>query len=272
MIAMLKRRHYITLSSVILLTLILLNLPSRTTLQLKLAITSLLLPLFGLGVSTEHAIHKAGDALVPKDQVLRQLDESHQENQRLRIELMRLEEAKNENARLHRLLNLPHPESWKLKLARVIARDPAPWWRTLRIDVGQRDGVTTNCPVLTDAGLVGRIAEVTYGQARVVVLGDPDCRVSVVVEGEKRDNGVIVPASSTPIDPTIVDLNYLSLNSQLKPGLRVMTSDLGGLFPKGIVVGNIVDFRSVDFGLYTEARVKLTVNANELEEVWVILP
>jgi hypothetical protein len=70
---MLKRRHYITLGSVIVLTLILLNLPSRTTLQLKLAITSLFLPLFGLGASTENLVQKTGDALVPKEQLLRQI-------------------------------------------------------------------------------------------------------------------------------------------------------------------------------------------------------
>jgi rod shape-determining protein MreC len=174
---------------------------------------------------------------------------------------MRLEEAKHENTRLRLLLDMPNPQNWTLVAARVIASDPANWWRTIRIDRGSRDGLSTNCP-----------AEVGFAQARVLVLGDPDLKLHVMVEGDKRDTGVIVPASATPIDPTIVDLDYLSLKSQLKPGQRVYTSGSGGIFPKGILVGRIVDFRSVDFGLYSQARVKLAVNMNELEEVWVILP
>jgi len=269
---MLKRRHYITLGSVIMLTLILLNLPSRTTLQLKLAVTSLFLPLFGLGASTENLVHKAGDTLVPREQLLRQLEETRRENERLRIEQMRLEEASRENTRLRRLLDMPNPEGWKLKSARVIGSDPANWWRSILIDCGSRDGVQANCPVLTPDGLVGRVSEVGFTQARVLVLGDPDLRLHVAVEGDHRDSGIILPTGITPVDPTIVDLDYLSHNSQLQPGQRVYTGGSGGIFPKGILVGRIVDFRSVDFGVYSQARVKLAVNMNELEEVWVILP
>ena len=67
-------------------------------------------------------------------------------------------------------------------------------------------------------------------------------------------------------------LSYLPMDANLKPGQNVVTSGLGGVFPQGIPIGKIVDTRQVEFGLYTEARVRLAVNLSALEEVWVLLP
>jgi len=93
----------------------------------------------------------------------------------------------------------------------------------------------------------------------------------VMIE-ETRENGVIAPSSASPLDNTLVELGFLSRNSKLAPGQRVITSGIGGLFPKGIFVGQIVDWKSVGYGLYNEARVKVQVNMNTLEEVWVRMP
>jgi rod shape-determining protein MreC len=271
---MLKRPHYIILGVVILVTVVLLRLPSRTVSQIKLAISALFLPLYGASGSAQQLSQKAGNALVPRAELLRQLDQLQKENQLLKIQAAQWEEAARENARLRQSLGFPKQIPWKLKPARVVARDPANWWRTLKIDVGSRDGVTINSPVLSSEGyLVGRVAEAGYAHCQVVLVGDPACRVAVLIEDEKiRENGVIAPSSSSPLDNTLVDLSFLSRSSQLKAGQRVSTSGLGGIFPKGIRVGQIVDFRPIDFGLYNEARVKLEVNMNTLEEVWVILP
>jgi rod shape-determining protein MreC len=69
-----------------------------------------------------------------------------------------------------------------------------------------------------------------------------------------------------------VELGYLSRNSILRPDQVVVTSGLGGIFPPGILVGRIIDFQSVDYGLETRARVKLAVTISQVEEVWVIQP
>src|SRR5206468_3181545 len=98
--------------------------------------------------------------------------------------------------------------------------------RTIRIDRGSRDGVVAYSPVFTTAGLVGRVSEVGYAQSQVLLLGDPACRVSVLV-AETREQGVIDPSSSSPLDDTLVELKYLSRNSKLLPGQLVVTSGLG---------------------------------------------
>jgi rod shape-determining protein MreC len=78
--------------------------------------------------------------------------------------------------------------------------------------------------------------------------------------------------ASGPLDNSLVELSYLSGSANLKPGQNVISSGLGGVFPKGIPVGQIVDASPVEFGLYTAARVKLNVNLGSLEQVWVLFP
>jgi rod shape-determining protein MreC len=130
--------------------------------------------------------------------------------------------------------------------------------------------------VVSAEGLVGRVVEVSESQARVALLGDPNCRIGAKVVSTGRsphtvDIGVISSGSSI-LDPSLVDLNYLTRNSGVAPGQMVETSSVGGHFKDGIPIGQLVDIRAVDFGLYTQARVKLAANLNRLEEVLVILP
>jgi rod shape-determining protein MreC len=163
------------------------------------------------------------------------------------------------------------PQSpWKLKLGRVVLRDPADWWRTIHIDLGSRHGVRTNMPVLSTDGLVGRVTEVSLERSQVALVGDPSCRVSALVGNETRDSGIIGAAG--PVDERIVTMSYLSRNAELKPGQKVETSGLGGVFPKGIPVGQVMDSQLVEYGLYTQARVRLAANLGSLEEVWVLFP
>ena len=269
---MVRRPHLVIFGVALLLTLAIWILPSRTATQLKQAISGLFLPLFGLSESAHKAVERAGNTIVPRAELLRQIDQLQKLTQELQIRAMQGDEAARENARLRQYLGWQKQAPWKLKLARVVGRDPANWWRTLKIDLGNRDGIAVNAPVITPAGLVGRVSETSYTQAQVVLLGNPDCRVSVKTAAPPYEHGVIAPASSSPMESSMVDLSYLSRGSQLKPGAKVVTSGLGGIFPAGIHIGQIVDSRSVDYGLFTEARVKLAVDMNNLEEVWIVLP
>jgi rod shape-determining protein MreC len=270
---MLKRPHYIALGVVILLTFALLKLPSRAAANLKLAIRAMFLPLFGLAGSTEELAEQSSYATLPRRELIRQIELLQKTNQLWQLHFRQAEEWKRENDRLHEQFGLARQYARKLLPARVVARDPANWWRTIQINVGSRDGVITNSPVLASDGLVGRVYEVSFAHSQVVLLGDPDCRVAVLVGDERnREQGVIAPVSSSPLDNTLVELDYLSGNAKLSAGQIVVTSGLGGVFPKGIVVGQIADFRSVGYGLYKEALVRLAVKMNRLEEVWVMMP
>jgi rod shape-determining protein MreC len=265
---MLKRPHYIALGLVVLLTLVILNLPSQTTARFKLGIGSLFLPLFGLASSSQQLTGAASDAVVPRGELLKLNEGLRRENQQLHLQALQSQETASENARLRQMVGWQRQQSWKLKLAKVVLREPANWWRTVQIDLGSRDGLRGNMPVLTTDGLVGRISSVSLTRSQVVLLGDPNCKVAARVENENRDTGIIGP--SGPLDIEFVELGFLSRNANLKPAQNVVTSGEGGIFPPGITIGKIVDVEAVDYGLRTAARVKLAANLNALEEVWVM--
>src|SRR5258708_8382886 len=97
---MLKRSHYIALSSVVLMTLILFNLPVQTTARLKLGIGSAFLPLFGLAASSQHVAAKAADTVVPRGELLKQNEALRRENLQLRIQSQHAEEDAHDKHRL----------------------------------------------------------------------------------------------------------------------------------------------------------------------------
>src|SRR5882672_616915 len=164
---MLKRSHYIALGLAVLLTLIILNLPSQTTARIKLGLGSLFLPLFGLASSGQQLAGQAGDAIVPRRALLKENETLRQDNQKLLLQAMHAEETARENDRLRKLFEWQQQKRWKLKLAKVILREPSNWWRTVQIDLGSRDGVSNTLPVLTTNGLVGRISAVNLTTSQV---------------------------------------------------------------------------------------------------------
>ncbi|HWX22963.1 MAG TPA: rod shape-determining protein MreC [Candidatus Binatia bacterium] len=271
---MLKRPHYIAVGLVVLVTLIILDLPNKTTARLKLGIGSLFVPLFGLTGSVRHLAGQAGDTVLPRSELLRQNEIMRRENQELRLKLVEAEKTAAENERFRQLLGwqqgLEQRKRWKLKPASVVLREPANWWRTVQIDLGSRDGVQVNKPVLApDGALVGRIGSVSLTRSQVVLLGDPNCKVSARVDNPGHDSGIIL--ASGPLESDFVEMGYLSRNSNLKPGQEVKTTGEGGIFPRDILIGKVVDSHPAEFGLEMVARVKLAANLSALEEVWVMM-
>jgi rod shape-determining protein MreC len=267
---MFKQKHYLALGAVTLVALLIFSLPPRATGRLKLAIGSLFLPLLGLAGTAQQLPVSAADAVLSRRELLQLTENLRRENEQLKTAAMQSAATARENDQLRAALGWQRQMPWKLKLANVILRDPANWWRTVEIDLGSRDGVVENLPVLTSQGLAGRISSVGLTRSQVVLLSDPNCKASALVENAAHDTGII--SADGPLDSSLAELTYLSGSAILKPGQNVVTSGLGGIFPKGIAIGQVVDSRPVEFGLYTEARVKLNANLGALEQVWVLLP
>jgi rod shape-determining protein MreC len=266
---MFKQKNYFAFGAVVLVALLIFSLPPKATARLKLAIGSLFLPLMGLASTAQQLPVTAADALMSRRELLQLTERTRQENDQLKVLALQAAATTRENDQLRTVLGWQRQQPWKLKLANVALRDPANWWRTIEIDLGSRDGVTTNLPVLTAEGLVGRVSSVGFTHSQVVLLSDPNCKASAIVENPARDTGVV--SAGGPLDNSLVQLAYLSGSANLKPGQKVITSGLGGIFPKGIPIGQVVDSRPVEFGLYTEARVKLLADLGALEQVWVLM-
>ncbi|HTD66839.1 MAG TPA: rod shape-determining protein MreC [Candidatus Limnocylindria bacterium] len=269
-----KRAHYIAFALVIVATIVVLKLPPRAATQFKLAIGSFFLPLFGLASSSQQLAEKAGNAVVPRKELLKQNEQLRRENAELRTQLQRDAELERENERLRGLLGFQKTSPLKLKAAHVIARDPANWWRNVRIDLGKRDGLRVDLPVRTAEGLVGRVSEVSETSSRVVLLGDANCRVPAeITDAQGRqtvDRGVITGGAGV-LDESMVELSFLSKPGAVKPGQLVKTSGDSSFYPAGILIGEVVDTRPENFGLVHVARVKLAVKMHLLDEVFVMM-
>ncbi len=266
---MFKQKNYLALGAVLLVSVVLLSLPARPAARLKAAVGSWFLPLFGLANAGQQLPASLADSALPRRELLKQLADLRAENQQLKSQQIQSTAVAFENNQLRTMLGWQKTVPWKLKLANVVMRDPANWWRTVQIDAGSRDGIQTNMPVLTSEGLIGRVSVVNYLNSQVVLIGDRDCRVSAIVDNATRDTGIL--SLIDPVDNSLVRLSYLTSGANLKAGQNVFTSGLGGVFPKGIPIGKIFDAQQVEFGLATEARVKLSAHLGSLEQVWVLI-
>jgi rod shape-determining protein MreC len=267
---MFKQKNYLALGAVTLVALLIFSLPPRVTGRLKLAVGSLFLPLIGLAGTAQQLPVAAADTVLSRRELLQLTANLRHENDQLKVAALQAGATASENNELRAALGWQRQMPWRLKLANVVLRDPANWWRTVEIDLGSRDGVVEKLPVLTADGLVGHVSSVWPTHSQVVLIGDPNCKVSALVENPAHDTGII--SASGPLDNSLVELTYLSGSASLKSGQGVETSGLGGVFPKGIPVGQVVDARPVEFGLYSEARVKLSANLGALDQVWVLFP
>jgi rod shape-determining protein MreC len=206
---------------------------------------------------------------------LKSLEDLEKENAALRVENRSLKatnealrDVQHEVNRLRHALNYRQRSLFRLVPAEIISRDSSTWWRTVTINRGSEDGIEPEMPVLTDEGLVGRTTTVSESVAVVLLVSDENCRVAASVEGT-REQGIVtgerVEGSLTPM----LDLNYLSKQAELKPGQKVYTSGVGGVFPCGLLIGTVHSFkvRALD----SQAKLAPAVDLAKLEDVFVVI-
>src|ERR1019366_5357588 len=155
---MFKQKNYLALGAVVFVAVLVLSLPTRATSRLKLAVGSWFPPLFGLAGAAQPLSADLADSVLPRRELLKQIDNLRRENQQFKTQAVQTTAIAQENDQLRALFNRQKQSPWKLKLANAVMRDPANWWRTMQIDLGTRDGLHENLPVITDAGLGGGVS------------------------------------------------------------------------------------------------------------------
>jgi rod shape-determining protein MreC len=202
--------------------------------------------------------------------------ETYEENRRLEKRLRELEteiEARAPRAqeveKLRELLQLRKALPLDTIAAQVIGRDGVPWFRTLTLDRGEKDGVLLDAPVLSSTGVVGRVFAVGPHAARVQVLLDRDSGAGVLLE-RSRIAGVVSGQVSAPAtgDSDLI-LKYVPDRADVTVGDLVVTSGLDRIYPKGLVVGR-VRFVGKGSGLFRDIRVEPSARFESLEEVLVV--
>jgi len=182
----------------------------------------------------------------------------------LREEVRRLAEAGLENSRLRQLLDLPAGREFDLVAAQVIAKDTTNWFKTIMINKGSEAGVQRSLPVIATEGLVGRVVEVMPWTSKVQLLTDPVSSVGALLQ-EQRGTGLV-----TGDRGQTATVKYLPLMAEVRVGDVVLTSGMGGVFPKGILIGTVTATHRKSGALFQEAAIQPSVDFGRLEEVLVI--
>ncbi|MFH0872808.1 MAG: rod shape-determining protein MreC [bacterium] len=204
------------------------------------------------------------DSYIDLREVRRQNLSLKEEVSRLKQEEMLLSEAKRENERLHRLLQMRDNVAVPTVAAMVIGKDPSNWFRSILIDKGAREGVSRDSAVLCPQGLVGRVIEVMEQTSRVQLITDPNCAVGALIQ-RTRVGGVVVGE----VGP-YCRLKFLPRDAEVSVGDLVLTSGLGGLTPKGIPIGLVTAVQKKENALFQEAHLAPKVDLFRIEEVLVL--
>ena len=202
--------------------------------------------------------------------------ETYAENRRLREEVRALQTElqqrafkAQEAARLRELLELKQSVPLDTLAAQVVGRDGVPWFRTLTLDKGEKDGVKLDAAVISATGVVGRVFAVGPHAARVQILLDRDSGTAALVE-RSRVSGVVSGQVSGPeAGSEDLALKYVAERADVAVGDLVVTSGLDRIYPKGLAIGRVRSVGQVT-GLFREIRVEPSARFERLEEVLVL--
>jgi len=189
-------------------------------------------------------------------------------NNLLSLENMQLRENEAEVERLRRLLDYKQVQDpqYVLEAARVIARSPNNWYKTLTIDKGAASGITINMPVINPNGLVGKVVSVSSNSSQIGLITDREMAVGAILE-ETRETKGIVEGLGNNGKLRMINIPYYS---PVRDGERVVSSGLSEIYPPGIQIGLIRDIQKEASGLVLSATVEPSVDFDQLEEVLVI--
>ncbi len=191
-------------------------------------------------------------------------------NEQLSVRNQMLNDLERDNAGLRRALDFKQKSQFKLVPARIIARSSATWWSSVQIDRGEKDGLDIDMPVVVDEGLVGKTTTVADNTAYVLLISDEGCKVAATVEGT-RESGILSGERLSGSSMPELALNFLQKTAVplLRTGQKVYSSGVGGVFPSGLVLGEIrsVETRALD----ARAKVTPAVDLAKLENVFVVV-
>lgn len=187
----------------------------------------------------------------------------------LKSELSDYDELQKENQRLSALLEYKQAQTnYQYKVAGIIAKDPGIWFESFTINVGTNDGVAVDMPVVTPDGVIGRIEEVGLNWSKVMTIIDGRSGISSIIE-RTRDIGSVRGRMESESSDPLLDMDFLPIDTDIEVGDNVLTSGIGGIYPKGLTIGQVVEVG--EQGNQKKVVVKSTVDFRNLEEVMVMI-
>lgn len=201
----------------------------------------------------------------------------YQENQELKQQLADLrkqmvdyEDLQDENRQLREINGIKEeiPDVQQMVSASVIARDPSEQFGSFTIDKGSIHGIQPNDAVITSQGLVGRVYEVGALSSKVVTILSPEVKVSSLAATSNEPG--ILKGEIDLAENGNCKLAYLERSTVVAEGETIVTSGVGGIYPKGILVGTVKEVKPEQHGITSYAVVEPQVDVNSVKDVFVI--
>jgi len=183
----------------------------------------------------------------------------------LRFKLNAANEMNNENMRLRNLLSFKQQAAYKVIAARVIGRSLDNWSSSIIIEKGRSHGVNKGMSVINYLGLVGKVIETTENTSKVMLINDPSLGVSAIIS-RSRQEGLVSGTLGT-----FLIMKYLPEDPDVKIQDTVISSGMNQVYPKGILIGTVVEIGKEFSGLSRWCLVKPAVDPSNIEEVLVIV-
>lgn len=198
------------------------------------------------------------------------LKEAERENERLREELnqarlalLTFHEVQRELIALREHFQYAETSEFPLRYARVVGRNPSPWFYTLIVNIGSESGIVPGMPVINEHGAVGRVIHTSLGYSQILTIQDPNFAVGAVF-AESRDPLIAVGG----IDG-VLSSKYLRVRHTGQIGEMVHTSGTDTIFPPGIPLGRITALEDGS-DLFAHATIAPFVDVRQIESVLIM--
>jgi rod shape-determining protein MreC len=199
-----------------------------------------------------------------------------EKNRELSEEIIRLQASERadetllrENRILRRQLHFYRNSDRTLIPCEVIARGVSGWWKSVRLSKGTRDGVYPRQAVVSPDGLIGKTLETGRTTSEVLLISDPDCRISARIS-RTGSFGLVRGGGSNLRGQPLCEMEFINRDIPVRPNDEVVTSGLGGIFPAGIRIGYVESVQQDDAGLYQRAVLVPAADLDILEFVFVV--
>jgi rod shape-determining protein MreC len=232
---------------------------------LERGVLNVLSPLFGVVSGANGLVSGIWSDYVNLLDVRRENKQLRESVKILNARVLESREAVLAHERLKKLLDLKNSMQGPALAASVIGEDGTPWFKTIAIDRGEADGLKEGMPVVATEGVVGQVVKVAAKSSRVLLLTDHASGIAGVVL-RSRARGVVKGKGGGRCA-----LDFALREDDVKVGDTVITSGIGGIFPKGLPVGEVTMVKKGEYGIFQNVEVRPAVNVTRLEEVLVLL-
>ncbi len=226
-------------------------------------------PFQKLSASISYSVTDILDTLFRAGDYKSENEALREEIRELRQQLVDYETALQENEQYKKFLEIKeNNQDFQVELAAVIGRSPDARFGSVTIDKGSIDGVELRDPVITADGLVGYISEVGPTYSQIITILDPTLHVGVS-DARTRDTG-IVAGTIALAQSGMCKMSYIDRGSAVAKGDIVTTSGVGGVFPKGLMVGTVSEVQVETYGTSLYAVLEPAVDIYSIKDVVVI--